>query len=112
MDDDEHSPYWRQHPADDEDLDLIAMLRNKWFWYLLAGILLLPLFGCEDYDRQLRAAEFKDRFFNGCMPRKGDQVIASWIEGELICKRITPSGRYAKTFPHAEVRVATIEDDL
>ena len=81
---------------------------------LLVLVLLLLLSGCDldDYDRQLRAAEYKDRFFNGCLPRKGDQVIASWIDGELICKRITPSPRYGKTFPHAEVRVATIDEAL
>ena len=81
--------------------------------YLTAALvicLVIILTGCEDYERQARADEFKTRFFNGCLPRKGDQVIAQWVRGELLCKRITPTGRYGQTFPHAEVRVATIED--
>jgi hypothetical protein len=73
-------------------------------------VVLLTLAGCDDYERRVRIQEWKDRFVNGCMPRKGDQVIAEWVKGELLCKRITPSARYGRGFPHVEVRVATVED--
>ncbi|HZM33652.1 MAG TPA: S24/S26 family peptidase [Burkholderiales bacterium] len=82
------------------------------FMVLLAIVLILLLSGCDfdDYERHVRAAEFKTRFMNGCMPRKGDIVTARWERGELICKRITPTGRYGKSFPHAEIRVAHISE--
>ena len=81
--------------------------------YLTAGLvicLVIILTGCEDYYRQLRISEWRDRFVNACLPRKGDTVTAYWHKGTLLCKRITPTGRYGQTFPHAEVRVATIEE--
>ena len=81
--------------------------------YLTAGLvicLVIILTGCEEYELQLRISEWRDRFVNACLPRKGDTVTAYWHKRELICKRITPTGRYGQTFPHAEVRVATIED--
>jgi hypothetical protein len=73
-------------------------------------VVLLTLAGCDDYERRVRIQEWKDRFVNGCMPRKGDTVTAQWVDGNLICKRITPSARYGRGFPHVEVRVATVED--
>ena len=85
-----------------EGLALIAFLFTMGLW-VMGG-------DSADLDRQQAAADTRDRFFRGCMPRKGDIVTASWVDGSLVCKRITPTGRYGKTFPHAEVRVATIED--
>ena len=82
--------------------------------YLTAALvicLVIILTGCDgSYERQLRISEWRDKFVNACLPRKGDTVTAYWHKSELICKRITPTGRYGQTFPHAEVRVATIED--
>ena len=80
---------------------------------ILVAVLVTVAFllaGCDDYERQLRVQEWKDRFVNGCLPRKGDTVTAQWVDGSLICKRITPTGRYGQTFPHAEVKVANIGD--
>ena len=82
---------------------------------ILVAVVVVAAFllaGCDsaEYDRLQAAAEYKDRFFNGCLPRKGDTVTAQWVNGELICRRITPSPRYGTTFPHAEVRIATIEE--
>jgi hypothetical protein len=76
----------------------------------LAAAGIVTLLGCDsaELDRLEAAAEHRDRFYRGCMPRKGDTVTAQWVAGELICKRITPTGRYGKTFPHVEVRIATV----
>lgn len=76
---------------------------------LVAAFLLA---GCDlaELDRLEAAAEHRDRFYRGCMPRKGDIVTAYWHDGELRCKRTTPTGRYGRSFPHAEVRIATIEE--
>lgn len=78
----------------------------------LAFLFVVLLSGCDsaEYDRLQAAAEFRDRFYRGCMPRKGDQVIASWVKGELVCRRTTPTGRYGRTFPHVEVVIATMDD--
>jgi hypothetical protein len=76
----------------------------------LAAAGIVTLLGCDDYERRVRIQEWKDRFVNGCMPRKGDTVTAQWVDGKLICKRITPSARYGRGFPHVEVRVATVDD--
>jgi hypothetical protein len=108
MDQDEHSPYWQ--PPQTKPVDFFAaVLRGALF--AVAVAMFLTLLGCDgEYERQLRIAEWRDRFVNACLPRKGDQVVASWVDGNLICKRITPTGRYGKTFPHAEVKVANIGD--
>lgn len=63
----------------------------------------------SELDRLQAAAEYRERFMNGCMPRKGDIVTAQWEKGELVCRRITPSPRYGRTFPHAEIRLSEIE---
>ena len=86
---------------------------NLLFICFLATVTVLMLTGCDsaELDRIQRAEEYKTRFFNSCLPRKGDIVTATWVKGELLCRRITTSPRYGKTFPHAEVRVATIEDN-
>jgi hypothetical protein len=106
--DDEHSPYWK--PEDHASLVdfLSAVARGALFAAAIA--MFLTLLGCDDYERRVRIQEWKDRFVNGCMPRKGDTVTAQWVDGNLICKRITPSPRYGATFPHAEVKVAEIGD--
>ena len=74
-------------------------------------ILFLFLPGCDlsELERLQKISDTKDRFFRGCLPRKGDKVIAEWEKGDLICRRITPTGRYGKTFPHAEVRISEVE---
>jgi hypothetical protein len=105
---DEHDPMFDPQ-AEGNTLDFLsAVARGVLFAAAIA--MFLTLLGCDDYERQIRIQEWKDRFVNGCMPRKGDQVVASWVDGSLICKRITPTGRYGKTFPHAEVKVAEIGD--
>ena len=86
--------------------DFLAVLDMR---FLLILFLFLP--GCDlsELERLQKIADTKDRFFRGCMPRKGDKVIAEWEKGDLICRRITPTGRYGKTFPHAEVRISEVE---
>lgn len=64
----------------------------------------------EEAERQMKIQQWRERFVEGCMPRKGDITTVEWISGSLVCKRITTSPRYGKTFPHAEVRIATIEE--
>jgi hypothetical protein len=103
---DEHSPYWQ--PPQTSTLDFLSAVARG-FLFAAAIAMFLTLLGCEDIERQIRIQEWKDRFVNGCMPRKGDTVTAQWVDGELICKRITPTGRYGRTFPHVEVKIATIE---
>jgi hypothetical protein len=78
----------------------------------VAGVLLVSIIGCDsaELDRLEAAAEHRDRFYRGCMPRKGDHVVASWVKGDLICKRITATGRYGTSFPHVEVRIATMDE--
>lgn len=87
--------------------------------YLLIFLLLA---GCDDYERELAVAEYRERFMNGCMPKKPEanlpvhertqeSVIAKWEDGVgLVCRRITVSPRYGRSFPHAEVKIATIEE--
>ena len=86
--------------------DFLAVLDMR---FLLILFLFLP--GCDlsELERLQKIADTKDRFFRGCLPRKGDKVIAEWEKGDLICRRITPTGRYGKTFPHAEVRISEVE---
>lgn len=110
---DEHDPAW----SPDEDP------QPSGFWGFLkslvtavvmgVGAALVGAFlvGCDsaELDRLEQIALTKERFFRGCMPRKGDTVTAYWTKGELICSRVTPTGRYGKTFPHAEVRIAEVE---
>jgi hypothetical protein len=83
---------------------------------LIAAVLVAVflLVGCDsaELDRLEAAAVHRDRFYRGCLPRKGDRVTAEWVNGELICSRTTPTSRYGKTFPHVEVRIATIKDGL
>jgi hypothetical protein len=105
---DEHDPRFNPE-AQTSTIDFLsAVARGVLFAAAIA--MFLTLLGCEDIERQVAAAEYRDRFYRGCMPRKGDTVTAQWIAGELICKRITPTGRYGKTFPHVEIRIAKIEE--
>jgi hypothetical protein len=105
---DEHDPRFNPE-AQTSTLDFLsAVARGVLFAAAIA--MFLTLLGCDDYERRVRIQEWKDRFVNGCMPRKGDTVTAQWVDGNLICKRITPSARYGRGFPHVEVRVATVED--
>jgi hypothetical protein len=104
---DEHSPYWE--PPQTSTLDFLSAVARG-FLFAAAIAMFLTLLGCDDYERRVRIQEWKDRFVNGCMPRKGDTVTAQWVDGNLICKRITPSARYGRGFPHVEVRVATVDD--
>ena len=76
---------------------------------LAAAVIATFLGGCDDIERQVAAAEYKERFFNGCLPREGDTVTAQWVNGKLICERSTPTGRYGPTFPHTENRIAIVE---
>ena len=74
-------------------------------------LIVLLLSGCDsaEYDRLQAAAEYRERFFNGCLPREGDTVTAQWVNGKLICERTTPTGRYGRSFPHTENRIAIVE---
>jgi hypothetical protein len=105
---DEHDPMFDPQ-AQIKTVDFFAaVLRGVLFAAAIA--MFLTLLGWDDYERRVRIQEWKDRFVNGCMPRKGDTVTAQWVNGNLICSRTTPTGRYGPTFPHAEVKVAEIGD--
>ena len=102
---DEHSPYYEVW---EEEIP-------SPIWAVVGGIAMALVFallaGCDsaELDRLQAAAEHRDKFYRGCMPRKGDTVTAQWIAGRLICERITPTGRYGRSFPHTENRVAIVE---
>ena len=105
---DEHDPRY-----DPDDIWEESVPGIHWVILPIAvGLILALLMGCDsaEYDRLQAAAEFKDRFINGCLPRKGDTVTAYWSDGKLLCKRLTPTGRYGRTFPHAEIQVAEIKE--
>lgn len=76
---------------------------------ILVILMVALLVGCDDYERELAMAEYRERFMAACMPRKGDLVTVEWVNGKLICSRTTPTGRYGKTFPHTENRIAIVE---
>jgi hypothetical protein len=106
MDQDEHSPYWQ--PPKTKTVDFFAaVLRGALF--AVAVAMFLTLLGCDDYERELAVAEYRERFMEACMPRKGDLVTVEWVKGQLICQRATPTGRYGRTFPHTENRIAIVE---
>lgn len=111
---DEHDPGFdpEMYPAPQESWwDFFMALGRLTVLAAAVGMVIAALPGCDgEYERQLRIQEWRDKFVNACLPRKGDQVIASWVKGDLVCKRVTPSGRYGRTFPHAEVKVATIDE--
>jgi hypothetical protein len=109
---DEHSPYWSPESQTSTIDFLSAVARGVLFAAAIA--MFLTLLGCDstELDRLEAAAVHRDRFYRGCLPRKGDRVTAEWINGELICSRTTPTSRYGRTFPHVEVRIATIKDGL
>ena len=103
---DEHSPYHRPEEIWEE------IPGPHWLFVAIAvGLIVALLSGCDsaELDRLEAAAEHRDRFYRGCMPRKGDTVTAQWVNGELICIRITPGPRYSRTFPHSENRIAIVE---
>jgi hypothetical protein len=104
--DDEHSPYF--DPSIHEAWEEIP--GPHWLLVAIAvGMIVALLSGCDDYERELAMAEYRERFMELCMPRKGDLVTVEWVKGELICMRTTPTGRYGRTFPHTENRVAIVE---
>lgn len=74
--------------------------------YILLFVLLM---GCEDFERELAMADYRERFMEACMPRRGDLVTIEWVKGKLVCQRTTPTGRYGQTFPHTENRIAIVE---
>ena len=74
--------------------------------YILLFVLLM---GCEDFERELAMADYRERFMEACMPRRGDLVTIEWVKGKLVCQRTTPTGRYGPTFPHSENRIAIVE---
>jgi hypothetical protein len=90
---------------------------------ILIAVVLVAAFllaGCDDYERELAQADSLERFMNGCMPKRPEQnlppderthesVIVKWEDVGLVCRRITVSSRYGRTFPHTEIRVVTIE---
>jgi hypothetical protein len=104
---DEHDPAFDPQVQEGTLDFLSAVARGVLFAAAIA--MFLTLLGCEDIERQLAAAEYRNRFFNGCLPRKGDTVTAQWVNGKLICERTTPTGRYGRTFPHTENRIAIVE---
>ena len=81
--------------------------------YLTAGLvicLVIILTGCEDYDRRLAEQEWREKIVNACVPEEGQRIVVVRDEDSIHFTRIDLSaGRYGRKFPHAEVRVSTIE---
>ena len=108
---DEHSPYYE---IPDELLPIdwgsffAAIGRAVLFGLAAAGVATF-LGGCDDFERELAVADYRERFMEACMPRKGDLVTVEWVKGKLICQRTTPTGRYGRSFPHTENRIAIVE---
>ena len=89
--------------------------------FLLEGALLLAfcatmglwIMGGDsaEYDRKQAIAEQQVRIARACTPDQGQRIVvvreSDFIHFTYI--DIGP-GRYAKTFPHVEVRLATLED--
>ena len=74
-------------------------------------MLLLLLSGCDDYERQARAEDFKLRVFHACLPAEGERKVVVRDKDSIHFTTIDlSSGRYGRKFPHAEIRVATIEE--
>lgn len=74
----------------------------------------LLLLGCGEYEEAVRRAEVQqqnNRIARACTPDQGQRIVvvreSDFIHFTYI--DIGP-GRYAKTFPHVEVRLATLED--
>ena len=94
-------PFWTERVRLPRITGLPSVVR------LLAAYIFLS--GCDDYERELAMADYRERFMEACMPRKGDLVTAEWVKGKLVCQRTTPTGRYGPTFPHTENRIAIVE---
>ena len=76
-------------------------------------VLVFILSGCDlsEYDRLQAAADQRDRIARACTPEEGQRITVA-LDGDSIHFTyidIGP-GRYSRSFPHAEVRIATIED--
>ena len=112
MDKDEHSPYYVE-PQESWgsffwDLGKVALI------VLALALFLAPLTGCGEYEEALRRAQVQEqnnRIARACFPDDDNQRITVVRENGFLHFTyidIGP-GRYAKTFPHVEVRVATLE---
>jgi hypothetical protein len=115
---DEHDPMFDPQ-AQEGTLDFLSAVARGLLW-AAAIAMFLTLLGCEDMDRRLAEQEFRQRVFNACVPDRSEQflpphertihsVLIRWEDDDLVFHRITVSGRYGRTFPHTEIRVATIE---
>jgi hypothetical protein len=103
---DEHDPRWVA-PADEWE-DIPSPL-----WAVVGGVamalLLALLAGCDDFDRKLAEQEFRQRVFNACTPEEGQRIVVVRDKDSLHFTTIDLSaGRYGRTFPHTEIRVATV----
>ena len=79
---------------------------------LVAVILVLAflLAGCEDLERMEEARLKQARIARACVPEEGQRIVAVREENSIVFTRIDlSSGRYARTFPHVEIRISEID---
>jgi hypothetical protein len=105
--DDEHSPYWKPE-AQTSTLDFLAAVARG-VLFAAAIAMFLTLLGCEDFDRRLAEQEFRAKVFNACTPEEGQRIVVIRDKDSIHFTTIDIGpGRYGRTFPHTEIRVATV----
>lgn len=104
---DEHDP--RFDPTQQIWEDTIPGVH--WLWYAIAaGMLVLLLGGCEDLERMEEASLKQARIARACVPEAGQRIVVVREEDSIHFTRIDlSSGRYARSFPHVEIRIAEID---
>jgi hypothetical protein len=104
---DEHDPMFDPQ-AQEGTLDFLSAVARGLLW-AAAIAMFLTLLGCEDMDRRLAEQEFRARVFNACTPEEGQRIVVVRDRDALHFTTIDLSaGRYGRTFPHTEIRVATV----
>jgi hypothetical protein len=79
---------------------------------LIAAVVVVTslLAGCEDYERAEEARLKQARIARACVPEHGQRIVAVREENSVVFTRIDlSSGRYARTFPHVEIRISEID---
>jgi hypothetical protein len=106
---DEHDP--RFNPDDLIPYDWSSFLAGigRAVLLALAAAGIVTLLGCEDFDRRLAEQEFRQKVFNACTPDEGQRIVVIRDKESLHFTTIDIGpGRYGRTFPHTEIRVATV----
>ena len=107
---DEHDPLFNPSEIWEEEIP-------SPIWAVVGGIAMALVFallaGCDssELDRLEAAAEHRDRIARACFPEEGQRIVVVRENSAIHFTYIDIGpGRYSRTFPHVEVRVATIED--